>query len=352
MYQPRFTITNEILRNIGNIEACREVIDNAPLVPAWEKKFREEAALRTVHYGTHLEGNELSLVEAAKVLEGGEIVARERDIQEVINYRNVLKFIDEQTEKNEYSESQLKKIHFLTVNRLIAKDKSGEYRQSQVVLRNSLTGEISFKPPNFIEVPSLVEDFLSWLNSQKAKEVHPIIRAAITHYTLVAIHPFVEGNGRVARAFATHVLFSEGWDIKRFFSLEEYFDKDAESYFGALMQISNQSPNLSERDLTPWIEYFSKALAIELTRIKEKVRKLSVDLKLKGRLGRQVALSERQMKLVEYLEEYKEITVPQARQILPMVSDDTILRDLKDLVKKGIIKKEGKTKAARYIMRG
>lgn len=351
MYTPKFTITNEILKNIGVCEAAREVIDNAPLVPAWEKRFQEEARERTVHYGTHLEGNELSFTEAIKVMEGQKIVARERDIQEIINYRNVLRYIDEQADKSQYTEDQLKRTHGLTVFKLISKDQSGEYRQSQVVLRNSVTGEVTFKPPSFVEVPFLMESFLRWLNDPLAKNIHPVIRAAITHYALVAIHPFVEGNGRMARAFATLVLFSEGYDIKRFFSLEEYFDKDAFSYFGHLMRISGQGGNLEGRDLTEWVEYFSQVLAIELTRIKEKVKKLSVDLKIKGRLGRQVALSERQMKLVEYLEEYKQITVPQARQILSMISDDTILRDLKDLAKKGIVKKEGSTKAAVYIIR-
>ncbi len=57
------------------------------------------------------------------------------------------------------------------------------------------------------------------------------------------------------------------------------------------------------------------------------------------------------MKLVEYLEENRELTTPTARKILPMVSDDTLVRDLKDLIKKGIVKKEGKTKAAKYVMR-
>lgn len=351
MYSPKYSITNDILKNIGIIEAAREVIDNAPLVPAWEKRFQEEAMVRTVHYGTHLEGNRLSFAEAEKVLEGKEIVGRTRDIQEVINYRNVLRYIDEQSGKNKYSEEQLKRVHYLTINKLIEKSESGAFRNTAVILRNSWTGEISFRPPTHTEVPSLVSDFLDWLNGPDSKNIHAVIKAAIAHYALVAIHPFVEGNGRTARAFTTLVLFSEGYDIKRFFSLEEYFDKDAASYFGALMTVSNQNEDLKERDLTSWIEYFSQALAIELTRIKEKIKKLSVDLKIKGRLGRQIALSEREMKLIEYLEEYKEITVPQARQILPMISDDTILRDLKDLTKKGIVKKAGKTKAAKYIMK-
>src|SRR5687768_3447456 len=94
MFVPKFSITNNILRYIGIVEASREVIMNAPLVPAWEAKFRKEAMERTVHHGTHLEGNQLSEEEVKDVLDGADVIARDRDIQEIINYRNVLKFID------------------------------------------------------------------------------------------------------------------------------------------------------------------------------------------------------------------------------------------------------------------
>src|SRR4030043_985659 len=94
MYSPKFAITKKILRNIGTIEAAREVIINAPMVPAYEKKFREEAIVRTVHHGTHIEGNELNITEASAVLKGQPIVGRDRDIQEVINYRNVIRYLD------------------------------------------------------------------------------------------------------------------------------------------------------------------------------------------------------------------------------------------------------------------
>src|SRR3989344_2406936 len=94
MFVPKYTISNLILKNIGMIDASREIVMNAPLIPAWEAKFRKEAMERTVHHGTHLEGNRLSEEEVKDVLDGKEVIARERDIQEVINYRNVLKFID------------------------------------------------------------------------------------------------------------------------------------------------------------------------------------------------------------------------------------------------------------------
>ena len=101
----------------------------------------------------------------------------------------------------------------------------------------------------------MVEDFFAWLNNPEVAEVHPIIKAGITHYILVAIHPFVEGNGRTARAFASMILLKEGYDIKRFFSLEERFDSDPGSYYEAFAQVDKQSNNIGLRDLTPWLEY-------------------------------------------------------------------------------------------------
>src|SRR3989338_3367548 len=115
MYSPKFSISNKILKNIGVIEGAREVIINSPLVPAYEKKFREEAIVRTVHHGTHIEGNELNYTEASAVLKGQPVVGRDRDIQEVINYRNVINYLD-YVAKGEVSggkinEDVIKKIH-------------------------------------------------------------------------------------------------------------------------------------------------------------------------------------------------------------------------------------------------
>lgn len=361
MYSPKFTITNKLLKDMGIVEACREIITNAPLVPAWEAKFREEAIIRTVHYGTHIEGNALNFTEAAKVMAGQTVVARDRDIQEVINYRNVLKYIGEIGEIREIGETgeriteeQVKYLHKLTVEKILPADECGQYRKTQVVLRNSQTGEISFRPPPSIEVPFLIEDFLQWLNSKTTKEMHPVLQAGITHYELVRIHPFVDGNGRVSRAIATWVLFREGYDIKKFFSLEEHYDKDDAGYYKALQSVEKsiiESEHSGNGDLTYWLEYFTEGLAIELTRIKEKVQKLSVDLKIKEHLGGgQVELNERQMKILEYVQQTGFIQSQIFREMFMQYSDDTILRDLRDLMEKGVLKKEGSTKSARYVL--
>lgn len=343
MYTPNFIINNKILKNVGIIEAAREIIINAPLVPAWEKKFRDEAIIRTVHFGTHLEGNELNISEAAQVLEGKEIVGRERDIQEVINYRQVLHFID--GFNGEITDDTIKTIHRLTTQKILPPSECGRCRSKQVVVKNSKTQEVVFRPPPAVEVPYQIEDFLIWLGQEK--ETHPVLKAGIAHYELVRIHPFLDGNGRVARAVAILVLFKDGYDIKKFFSLEEHYDQDAARYYQALQSVKPQE----NYDLTEWLSYFTEGLAIELTRIKEKVQSLSIDLKLKEKQGAQIALSERQMKMIDYIQKVGFLQNKQFGELFPMISEDTILRDLKDLVKKSIIRKEGKTKAARYMLR-
>lgn len=346
MYVPQFTITNKLLKLIGTIEAAKEVIENSPLVPAWEAKFREEAIVRTVHHGTHIEGNELNKTEAEQVLAGGKIVGRDRDIQEVLNYRNVLKYI-EGYDKPQITEEAIKHIHELTTHRLLTSEQVGEYRKTQVVVKNSATGEITFRPPPALEVPFLMSSFTEWLNKTTIDDVHTALKAGITHYEIVRVHPFLDGNGRVARAAATLVLFKEGYDIKRFFALEEYYDREPMAYYEALQSVGKANGNLNV-----WLEYFIEGLAIELTRIKEKVKGLSTDLKIKKSLGgQQVALSERQIKIIEYIQESGFLQNKAFFELFPMVSEDTVLRELKDLLKKGIVVKEGTTKGARYVLR-
>ena len=194
-------------------------------------------------------------------------------------------------------------------------------------------------------MPIDVIDFLYTPATVKKDDIHPVLKAGIIHYELVRIHPFVDGNGRMSRACATLSLFLDAYDIKKFFSLEEYYDRDAAHYYEALK-------SAGEGDLTGWLSYFTEGLAIELTRIKEKVQRLSTDIRLKEKLGgKQVFLSEREMEIMEFIEKNGYLQNQQFETLFPKISEDTILRDLKDLTEKNLITKVGKTKAARYVLK-
>ncbi len=343
MYRPAFSITNKILKNIGEIEAAKEVIEHAPLLPYWEKRFQDEAILRTTHYGTHIEGNELSLTQVQKVFDGERIVARDRDVQEVINYRKVVEYIGDKKDVK-IDEGTIQELHRLVVEKLLDDDVSGKYREKEVVIRNSITGDVSFRPPHAVEVEWQMKDLVEFINEEK--EIHPVLKAGIVHYEFVRVHPFLDGNGRVGRALSMLVLFSDGYDIREFFSLEEHFDRNAEEYYKSL-----QSVAANNGDVTAWLEYFTQCLAIELSKIKEKIEHISIDSKLKEKLGgAPVMLSERQLKLIEYMQEIGYLENKSFSSLFPDISEDSVLREVQDLVKKGIIVKKGKTKGVKYLM--
>lgn len=349
MFTPKYSITNTILRNIGTIEACREVIRHAPLLPYYEKKFQNEALVRSVHYGTHIEGNELNLSQAERVVMGQQVLARERDIQEVLNYRKVMDYIGEFPISNfkfQISEEIILRLHQMTVEKILPEEQCGVYRQTQVVIRNSHTGEVAFRPPLASEVNGQVENLITFLNSTSPEDTYPVLKSGIVHYELVRIHPFVDGNGRVARALSTLVLFQESYDIRKFFSLEEYFDSDTANYYAALQSVAEH-----DSDLTKWLEYFTQGLAIELNRIKEQVEHVSVDAKLREKLGgRPLMLTDRQLKIIEYIQKTGYLENKGFGSLFPMISEDTVLNEIKVLVQNGIIKKQGVTKASKYVM--
>lgn len=346
MFNPSYNITNQILMSIAKIEAAEEVIRHSPLLPLWEKQFKEDAIVRSAYHGTHIEGNMLRQDEAKDVLLGKDVLGRPRDIQEIINYRRVIEYIDEEAHRkiDKITEPLIKKIHRIITTKILPPEQAGEYRLKQVVIRNSATGEITFKPPASLEVPFLMREFAYWLNREDTNQIHPVLRAGIAHHELVRIHPFIDGNGRVARTLATLILFLGGYDIRRFFSLEEYYDKDAVVYYENLGKAT-------AGNLTAWLEYFTFGASVEFTKTKEKILKLSKDVKLKEKIGgQQIFLTERQIKIVEYIQEIGFLQNRSFNTLFADISEDSVLRDVQDLIKKGIIKKVGSTKSARYIM--
>lgn len=338
-----------MLKHIGIIEAAKQIVDHAPLLPYYEKKFRDDAMTRAVHHGTHLEGNELNFTQAEQVMQGQSVVARERDIQEVINYRKAMELISNfhtGKEKEPIDEELLYRLHAITVSRILDPEKCGVFRVNPVVIRNSHTGEVSFRPPAADVVPSLIGDFLAFINSTTDEDIHPILKSGIVHYEFVRIHPFADGNGRVGRCLSTLILYQEGYDIRKFFSLEEYFDRNAQDYYRALQSVGNK-----EGDLTEWLEYFVEGLAIELSKVRERVERISIDGKLKEKLGgAPLLLTERQLKIIEYIQATGYLQNNAFKQLFPFVSEDTVLNELKSLISAGLVKKVGKTKAAKYVI--
>jgi len=342
MFKPNFKYTNKIVNNLTIIAASRAAVLSAPLIPKWEVSLRREATLKSAHSSTAIEGNPLSFEEVSNLAAGRDIMVRRKDKQEVLNYLEALEKIPEFIKYHPLTAIDFLKIHKIITDKTLENpEDEGVFRNREVYVGNRFTGEVVYRPPFTDEVPLLVDNFLNWFNSKEIDEIDSVIHAGITHYEIVRIHPFIDGNGRTARVMATLVLYKRGFDVKRFFTLDDYYDHDRNSYYEALKNIDQKS-----LDLTGWLEYFTEGVAVSIKAVKDKVIGLSKDIKFLKERG-QIALTERQMKIVEHLIQNNRVTATSVSKIFG-ISRQAALKEMNKLVDLEVIELEGKKKGAHY----
>jgi len=349
MLNLKHTVTDKILNNLTVIASSREVIEQAYLVPKWEAKLRRQALLHNTHSSTAIEGNKLSLEQVEALSEGKDIVATNKDKQEVLNYLEALEKIPDLTEKG-----KIKVADMLNIHRIITKDvmqnaaDSGAFRNRQVFVGKrvfdgtSFKEEVEYMPPKTDEVPELVKEFIDWLNQDKAWGINPVLLAGIMHYEIARIHPFIDGNGRTARLLATLILYLSGFDHRRIFALDDYYDRDRQSYYAAL-----KTAQVNNGDITQWLEYFTTGVAYSVNEVKEAV--LKVGSKKKNGQRVQVALTPKQMKIVEYINMNGKVTNKDLRGLFK-ISAQAVHKELAKLVELKVIKPVGEGRALRYIL--
>ena len=148
IWQPRYTITPAIARGLMEIEAARAVVENTPLPPAVEAELRHRARVRSTHYSTRIEGNRLTLAQAAEVVAGQkkQFHGRDRDVREVRNYWNALLRMEEWAAKKvPLTEELIRRLHALVEKGSQARPSA--YRDGQNVIRDSASNAIVYLPP-------------------------------------------------------------------------------------------------------------------------------------------------------------------------------------------------------------
>jgi Fic family protein len=341
MFKPVYTITETILRNLTTIASSVVTVENAPLIPKWEVSIRREALLRNAHASTAIEGNPLTFDQVSQLAAGRNIMVQRKAKAEVLNYLKILQDIP-RLALDVITVNTICKIHReLMQDVLDDPDECGTYRSVQVVVGNRLTGVISFRPPSSREIPELMANFIAWLNDPEADR-NPVLEAGISHYEFVRIHPFVDGNGRTARTLASLVLYRRGFDTKRFFALDDYYDSDRQGYYRAL-----QSVHPDTIDLTYWLEYFTYGVMVQIEQVRQRIIGLSLDVQKMKDYG-QMALTERQMKIVESVNKNRKITVG---EIVAMfgISRQSALKEAGKLMDMNVITLVGKGRGAHYI---
>jgi len=344
MFQPNFKYTSKMVNILVDITSARDMIFNAYILPKLEISLKREAIIKSAHASTSIEGNPLTLDEVDRIARGLKVKALKKSKQEVINYLNVLENLGEYQENGQITENVILRLHKeVTKDTLEHPGFEGRYRDIQVYVANKM-GDIVFTPPPPKDVPEQMKNFIEWIKELDSEEINPVILAGISHYEFVRIHPFVDGNGRTARALATLILYLKEFDLKRFFALDDYYDEDRASYYAALNSVDQET-----LDLTNWLEYFLDGVWSSINKVKEQVLLLSPEQHKKGLKG-QIELSERQTKIVEHISINGKITSSEIQDMFN-ISRQAAHRDIKKLIELDLIEKKGASTATYYIFK-
>jgi Fic family protein len=186
-----------------------------------------------------------------EVLSGGRVDAGATDIREVLNYNAALDLANRAALRPDFEWSQelIRRLNAVIMGGL-HDDERGEYRQLPVTV-----GGIFF-PPEHQRLPGLMAEFVDWLRHEDA-EIHPLVRAGLTHLNVVSIHPWLNGNGRAARVAGSLMLMRCGIGSPELLNVESEIRANRDRYFEVLQETHGSMYEPAEHSATPWLEYFA-----------------------------------------------------------------------------------------------
>jgi len=262
-YKPKFRYTNSMVVGLMAIENARATVDAIDLPDYVLFPLRRDASIRSTHFSTKIEGNILGLREVRKVVEGKRNRLGQYE-QEVRNYWKALEFLQREVEKKTpISHKFIQQLHrIIEVRGLGRRGKYSPYRAEQNSVKNE-SGQVVYLPPEPKDVQPLMDDLVEWAESQTTHQLPVPIWAGILSYQFLTIHPFMDGNGRTARALATYLLHREGYGLRGIFSLEDHYVKDINAYYERLQMglPVNYYYGRNDPDLLPWLYYFTYIVA-------------------------------------------------------------------------------------------
>ncbi len=306
--KPIFYITDDNKKMINEIEKKLDLItirDNDKKI-----KLQIKSKVRSIYSSLAIEANSLSLESVESIVENKTILGSRKEIQEVKNANLLYEHINEYNWK---SESDFLKAHTLMIKYF--DDDFGYYRNHGEGVKKG--NKVIYSAPQSILVPSLMKSLFEFMIDNE-NEIHPLILSSIFHYYFVYIHPFSDGNGRMARFWVSLILTN--WNSKfKYIPIEEEIYLNQQKYYDSIEQCHiNGNANV-------FIDFMLMCINSSLEKTTQKTTQ---------------KLNNNQLKIIELIKENPKITRNELAGILNITADG-VKYNLKKLVDNKIIERIG-----------
>jgi Fic family protein len=345
MYKPIYTISDELLRKIAEIEGYRTKVDSSYILPEREIEMRYRATVEATHSSTSIEGNPLTIKQVEKVLAGDKQLTRRQYAElEVKNYKRALDEAARRSlSKQPISLQDVLSVHGTVVSQLLPAEKVGNLRKNPVYIEDQ-DEKLRYTGPAPEILNNEIDELLAWIDA--SEHIHPVIAAAILHFHFVSIHPFADGNGRTTRILTDLYLSLRDYDFKGSLVLDTYYSLEKQAYYDAL-DISDNYMGRKSASLDSWIHYFADGF-LSAAKI------LSIEVTVLSGLAsgvQRIKLAQSEVDLLSYAKQFGQITLVEAESIVVNVSKRTIQRKLMKLVNDGYLVVKGNARDTKYIWR-
>ena len=340
-------ITSELLALISEVDefkgAWRAL---GTLAPERLKALRHVATIESIGSSTRIEGSKLTDREVERLLANLEIQRfSSRYEQEVAGYAEVMETIFLAWAEIPITENHIKQLHR---DLLRHSDKDERHRGEYKTLRNDVGAfdavgnmiGIVFETATPFDTPRRMAELVKWLNdARELKRIHPLLIVAVFIVTLLEIHPFQDGNGRLSRVLTTLLLLQAGYAYVPYSSLESVIENSKEGYYLALRQtqgtVRTEAPNWQ-----PWLVFFMRAMQQQKRRLAEKVEREKNALAF---------ISELAVRILDYVRDHGRVTTrDMVREA--SASPNTLKATFKSLVEKGLLMRHGGGRSTWYSL--
>lgn len=313
-----------------------------------EKKYYLSSSLmEEAIYSSKMEGASTTRIVAKEMLRKKKSPQNKAQQMIVNNYTTIQYIVEHKDEP--LTEKGLLYIHrLMTEKTLDNPEDAGRFRtNNEVVVANMVEGDIVHTPPAFEEIPEFVTTLCDFFNNDnQGTFIHPIIKGIIIHFMVAYMHPFVDGNGRTARALFYWYMLKENYKLTEYMSISRVIAKSKTSYEKSFRYTENDG-----NDMGYFVAYNLRALEISFQQLRDYIQRKQREKKAASAFMKAGNINQRQALVLQWLTEEPDIiyTVKDLQEQFS-VSSMTARKDLSELVRQGYLEEIAINKVTRgYI---
>jgi Fic family protein len=310
----------------------------------YEPYFQEQARFISAHTSTAIEGNPLNEEAALRVMVEGADPEIPAEVEKA-NLEEAYQFVELLTSDKslKVDEGLIRTFNSVALKGLPGSSNRGKYRVGQNIIVDPATRDVRYVPPPPEAVPGLMTSYVERVQEWRASHPGPLA-AALAHFGLVSIHPFDDGNGRTARLVADLMLDLTGWSVEGMLSVDPLLFERRADYYNALREVQGES-FVENLDVTPFVAFHTEQLMAAATRLEQ--RAIAFNRQRDQWMLRFNFLSARQVTALMFMLDTGALSSSRYAA-LAKTSQATALADLGEMLKAGLIVREGSGPTTRY----